>query len=334
MTDFPLPLRFGLVGTGYAAKLRAEALTADDRAHLVAVAGHDLCRTQVFSQAYGAKVHHSWRSLVQDPCIDVVVIATINREHGAIAQAALSAGKHVVVEYPLALDVVAAAQLVELAKVTQRLLHVEHIELLGGLHQILKANLEAIGQPFYACYITATPQHPAPQKWTYDTATFGFPLIGALSRLHRLIDLFGRVERVACEARFWPQGDRPGAYTACVCTAHLRFKQGVVADVTYAKGETIWQANRSMEVHGSQGALVFQGDRGCLITALEQQELTVPTRQGLFVKDTALVLDHLTQGHPLYVQPTESLYTLQVAAAAQQAAETGRVITIPNSDIS
>ncbi len=334
MTNFPLPLRFGLVGTGYAAKLRAGALTADDRAHLVAVAGRDLCRTQVFSQAYGTEAHHSWRSLVQDPRIDAVVIATVNSEHGAIAHAALSAGKHVVVEYPLALDVAVATQLVELARVNQQLLHVEHIELLGGLHQTLKANLEAIGQPFYARYITANPQHPAPQKWTYRSATFGFPLIGALSRLHRLIDLFGRVERVACEARFWPQGDFTDTYAACVCTAHLRFSNGVIADVTYAKGETIWQAKRLMEVQGSHGALVFQGDRGCLITAPGQQELPVPTRQGLFAKDTALVLDHLTQGHPLYIKPAASLYTLQVAAAAQQAAETGQVVAIPNSDIS
>jgi biliverdin reductase len=35
-----LPIKAGLVGTGFAAKLRAEALQADERSHLVAVSGY------------------------------------------------------------------------------------------------------------------------------------------------------------------------------------------------------------------------------------------------------------------------------------------------------
>ena len=65
-------------------------------------------------------------------------------------KAALEADKHVVVEYPLSLDLAQAEALIALADERQRLLHVEHIELLGGLHYATKEHLPRIGTPLYA----------------------------------------------------------------------------------------------------------------------------------------------------------------------------------------
>ncbi|MBW4487583.1 MAG: Gfo/Idh/MocA family oxidoreductase [Trichocoleus desertorum ATA4-8-CV12] len=327
----PFPLKVGLVGTGYAAKLRAEAFQADSRSQLVSVAGHDLERTTTFSQTYQAEALDNWQALLDRSEIDLVVICTVNRDHGAIARAALEAGKHVVVEYPLALDVAEATALIALAKTQNKLLHVEHIELLGGLHQALVKSLLQIGSVFYARYTTINPQHPAPQKWTYQSELFGFPFSGATSRIHRLTDLFGEVASVSCQARYWSHPEtaqQPGFYQACLCTAHLNFASGVLAEVTYGKGETLWQSARTFEVQGTQGALVFDGDRGTLIQADGEQVVEVGGRRGLFAKDTANVLDHLYKGTPLYVSPEASLYALKVADAARRSAETGQVVAV------
>jgi biliverdin reductase len=327
----PFPLKVGLVGTGYAAKLRAEAFQADSRSQLVAVVGHDLERAMAFSQTYQAEALENWQALLDRSEIDLVVICTVNRDHAAIARAALEAGKHVVVEYPLALDVGEATALIALAKTQTKLLHVEHIELLGGLHQALVKSLSQIGSVFYARYTTINPQHPAPQKWTYQPELFGFPFSGATSRIHRLTDLFGVVATVSCQARYWrqPEADQEsGFYQACLCTAHLNFASGVLAEVTYGKGETLWQVARTFEVQGTQGALVFDGDRGTLIQADGEQMVEVGGRRGLFAKDTANVLDHLYKGTPLYVSPEASLYALKVADAARRSAETGQVVAV------
>ncbi|WP_370587958.1 Gfo/Idh/MocA family protein [Trichocoleus sp. FACHB-591] len=327
----PFPLNVGLVGTGYAAKLRAEAFQADSRSQLVAVVGHELGRAVAFSQTYQAEALDNWSALLNRPEIDLVVICTVNRDHGAIARAALEAGKHVVVEYPLALDVAEAEMLIALAKTQNKLLHVEHIELLGGLHQALRKSLPQIGSVFHARYATINPQNPAPQKWTYQPELFGFPFSGATSRIHRLTDLFGTVTTVSCQARYWrqPEADQDsGFYQACLCTAHLNFAHGVLAEVTYGKGETLWQSARTFEVQGTQGALVFDGDRGTLIQAAGEQVVEVGGRRGLFAKDTANVLDHLYKGTPLYVSPEASLYALRVADAARRSAETGQVVAV------
>lgn len=313
-----LPIRAGLVGTGFAAKLRAEALQSDSRSRLVAVSGHTPETTQEFARNHEAIALDSWQQLVEHPDLDLVIICTINCDHGAIAQAALEAGKHVVVEYPLSLDPVEAESLIALAEAQGKLLHVEHIELLGGLHQALRQALPKIGNPFYARYITIMPQHPAPRRWTYHPEQFGFPLSGALSRIQRFTDLFGNVATVSCQSRFWEASDY---YTACLCTAQLRFTNDLIAEVTYGKGEVFWQGLRNFEVHGEQGTLVFEGDQGSLIRGEERIPIEVGGRRGLFGKDTAMVLDYLVEGTPLYVSAAASLYALKVADAARQSVE-------------
>jgi biliverdin reductase len=313
-----LPIRAGLVGTGFAAKLRAEALQSDSRSRLVAVSGHTPEKTLEFARNHEAIALDSWQQLVEHPDLDLVIICTINRDHGAIAQAALEAGKHVVVEYPLSLDPVEAESLIALAEAQGKLLHVEHIELLGGLHQALRQALPEIGNPFYARYITIMPQHPAPRRWTYHPEQFGFPLSGALSRIQRFTDLFGNVAAVSCQSRFWEASDY---YTACLCTAQLRFTNDLIAEVTYGKGEVFWQGLRNFEVHGEQGTLVFEGDQGSLIRGEERIPIEVGGRRGLFGKDTGMVLDYLVEGTPLYVSAAASLYALKVADAARQSVE-------------
>ena len=321
------PIRVGLVGTGYAARVRAETLQTDDRSQLVAVAGHGAGATQSFSQTFQAEAMPSWQDLVGRSDLDLVIISNINSEHGAITRAALQSGKHVVVEYPLAIDLAEAEALVELAKTQNQLLHVEHIEILSGIHLAIQGALAEVATPFYVRYASLAPQRPAPQKWTYYPQLFGFPLVGALSRIHRLTHLFGQVASVSSQARFWGHDAAP-FYTACLCTAQLKFTSGLIADVSYGKGDAIWQPDRSLHIHAAEGAILIDGETGKLITPTETRDLEMGGRRGLFAQDTASVLNHLTTGAPLYVAIESSLHALRVADAARRSVETGRVISL------
>lgn len=324
------PIRVGLVGTGYAARARSQTLLRDNRAQLVAVAGHTFESAVTFAQPYGAEAIADWLCLVHRADIDLVMVCHVNSGHAAVVRAALEAGKAVVVEYPLALSVTAAQELITLAQTRGLFLHVEHIELWGGLHQTLQAHWEAIGRPAYVRYKTVVPKNPAPQKWTYNPALFGFPLVGALSRLHRLTNLLGAVTTVSSQLQY-DSGSAQLAqpyYRTCRCTAQLTFANGVLAEVFYGKGEQMWQPSRYMEIQGDRGALVFEGDQGTLIQAGGAHALTLAARRGLFAKDTAAVLDALLEGKPMYVSLQESLYALTVAAAAERSATTGQTVDL------
>jgi biliverdin reductase len=323
------PIRVGIVGAGFAAKLRAQTVQADARAHLVTVAGHNPEKTAAFCQEFGAEAAVSWRKLVERDDLDLIIVCTVNRDHGAIVHAALENNKHVVVEYPLSLDVSEAESAIELAKQKQKLLHIEHIELLGGLHQAIQESLPLVGKVFYARYVTITSVQSVPQRWTYQHSLFGFPLIGAISRLHRFTDLFGEVTSVNCQTQFWDT--QPDFYKACLCNAQLRFANGVFAEAVYGKGETFWQSENVFTIYGEEGTLVFTPESGQLIQGENRRKIEVGTRRGLFAKDTDMVLEYLFNGTPLYVDNGKSLYALKVADAARRSSETGQNVALSNS---
>ena len=322
-----IPLKVGIVGTGYAATKRAEALQQDTRVELVAVSGNTPERTESFCQNYSVFSVSSWEELVKDSNLDLIAIANVNCDHAKIARAALLAGKHVIVEYPLGFYPTEVRELMDLAEKVGKLLHVEHIELLGGLHQTIRDYLPEIGKVFFARYFTINPQHPVKLVWTYNHQMFGFPLIAALSRIHRFTDLFGTVTDVTCQSRFWDAAQE-GYYRACLCNTQLRFSSGVVGEVSYGKGDIFWKSDRIFEILGEDGTLVFDGEEGTLIKGGEKITIEVPSRKGLFAKDTTMVLDHLEQGTPLYVAPSASYYALLVADTARVAAETGKTISL------
>ncbi|MEO1397112.1 MAG: Gfo/Idh/MocA family oxidoreductase [Cyanobacteria bacterium J06634_5] len=321
-------VRVGIVGTGYAAKVRARAFSEDRRSCVKAVAGRDFARTRAFAETQGVQARADWQQLIADPEIDLVVIATVSSLHGDVAEAALHAGKPVVVEYPLSLDLAQAKRLVALSVEKGLLLHVEHIELLGGLHLAMRSHLTSIGDVHYLNYRTLNPQMPAPMKWTYQPELFGFPFCGALSRVHRLTHLFGKVSQVDCCMQMVPHPDEPGYVKSLLSSGRLVFSCGLIAELTYGKGERLWIRRREVEMQGSLGALTFVGNEGTLTTAEGSRAIVVAPRKGLFVQDTKRVLDYLTAGNPLYVSAAESLYALTVGDALKRASQRGQTITL------
>ncbi|MEM7795103.1 MAG: Gfo/Idh/MocA family oxidoreductase [Cyanobacteria bacterium P01_C01_bin.118] len=314
-----------VIGTGFAAAKRVESLQEIPQTHMSTVVSRSLERSQHFGlqhQIPACTITDLWRDLD----INLVFICTVNSDHGHLVQQALENNKHVVVEYPLALDIKQATDLIRLARQRQRLLHVEHIELIGGLHLAMQQHLTAIGTPHYVRYRTLAPKHPAPKKWSYRSELLGFPLMAALSRIQRLTDLFGPVDYVTCDGGI--EQDATDYFRSCLYSAQLRFCNGTLAELTYGKGEGLWRRSRYIEARGDQGCLVFDGNRGTLITAAGEQSILAAPRQGLFQKDTQWVVEHLLTSKRLYVQPEESLYSLQVAAALQRALELGKRVPV------
>lgn len=312
----------GLVGTGAAAKRRAAALQGEPRGQLVAVRGRDRARVERFAASLGAQPFVEAAELVALPSVDLVIVATVNCDRGEIVRAALTAGKHVVVEYPLALEPQTAWELVALARERQLLLHVEHIELLGSVHAIARECLPRLGPIFRARYRTVAPKHPAPRRWSYHREQLGYPLCGALSRVHRVLDLLapsqGAAVAVAGRSRFWDGGD--GYFRACWCEAEWEFAGGAVATVAYGKGEAFWLPERVLEIWGERGRLALSAERGALIDAAGVTDLSVAPTRGSFAADTTAVFDYLETGTPLYVSVEASCRALEIADAARRAA--------------
>jgi predicted dehydrogenase len=96
-------LRVGVVGAGYWGPNLVRNFRASDDWDLVAVCDLDRARAEkVIGDRSTTDVETSLEALLARPDIDAVAVATPARTHCAIALAALEAGKHVLVEKPLA----------------------------------------------------------------------------------------------------------------------------------------------------------------------------------------------------------------------------------------
>ncbi|MGK7933659.1 MAG: Gfo/Idh/MocA family protein [Microcystaceae cyanobacterium] len=323
------PLKVAIIGTGYVAQRRAETLQSDPRTELTLVSGHTPENVDKFCQTFGVSSLSRWQDLVTHPNVDLVVICSINCDHAPMTRLALEAQKHVIVEYPLALTVEEGKEILRLAQKKEKLLHVEHLEILGELHQTLRRYLSELGTVFYAKYTTFTPKRETPQWWNFQKTQFGFPLVSALSRVNRFIDLFGKVSTINCQNRYWDQ-ENTDYFRACLTNARLTFENGIIGEIVYGKGDIFIQGKNEFEIYGDKGILSFKGNEGKLIGDNGEKSFKLGIKRGLFAKDTTMVIDHLFEKTPLYITPEESLYALQVAARAEISAETGQTLTVNN----
>jgi predicted dehydrogenase len=119
------PLNIGLIGFGYAGQtFHAPLIQATAGLCLAAVASSQPDRVHA---ALGPQVRVCGvQALVEDAGLDVVVIAAPNDQHFALAERALRAGRHVVVDKPFTLDLPQAEALVALAEARGLLLSVFH----------------------------------------------------------------------------------------------------------------------------------------------------------------------------------------------------------------
>jgi predicted dehydrogenase len=102
-----MPLRFGVLGTGYwAQEAHATALAASDQADLVAIWGRDPARTRAAADRFGVAGHTDLDRLLGE--VDAVAIAVPPDVQAELALRAAAARRHLLLDKPLALSLDAA----------------------------------------------------------------------------------------------------------------------------------------------------------------------------------------------------------------------------------
>jgi len=109
------PLRFGLVGTGYWARItHAPALASAEGIELVAVWGRDPGAARALAAGHGAAAYADFGEFLA--AVDGVAFAVPPDVQAAMAARAAAAGKHLLLEKPIATSAAAGAALVQAAE--------------------------------------------------------------------------------------------------------------------------------------------------------------------------------------------------------------------------
>src|SRR4051812_28892775 len=170
-------MRFGLIGFGAWGKFHADAIRKAPGAELAAIA----CATEATAasarQNYpAAAVHQDWRALLADRSIDAVDIVVPNHLHADIAVAALEAGKHVLLEKPMASTIPDCDRIVEAVRRSGKVLSVGHEFRISPQWGSIKRLIGAgdIGEPLYAnVSLFRFPYRQGAGGWRYSRETVG-----------------------------------------------------------------------------------------------------------------------------------------------------------------
>lgn len=207
------PVRIGVAGLGFMGLMHLEALRSIPTARLAAVCsrdggklGGDLSAIQGnFGPAGkhfdfgGIAKYTELDALIADPDIDAVDICLPTNLHAPAAIAALRAGKHVLVEKPMALDAESCESMLAAARSADRVLMVAQVLRFFPMYQALSQLIASsgLGAPRFASFRRRCAA-PAWSGWLRDAGQSGG---GAFDLLIHDVDiclrLFGKPERIS-----------------------------------------------------------------------------------------------------------------------------------------
>ncbi|HXZ85936.1 MAG TPA: Gfo/Idh/MocA family oxidoreductase [Myxococcota bacterium] len=274
----PTPIGVAVLGAGRAGRARARALQRSARARLVRWLSRERPESGTLADA------------LADPAVAALIVCTPNLLHAGAARAALAAGRHVAVEFPLAASPAEARALFELARRAGRVLHVEHIELLSPAQLWLRERARALGRPQSGVVRFSSDA----SGWIADPRLAGSPALGALARLHRLVDLFGPGELRAARLE---EGAGPRRLEA-----ELGFAAGGLVTLIEERAPGLARATE-WSIECARGRLD-----------------TPPPEPGgeLFARDLELFLDRIESGAPSYLSEARELEVLELVAAIER----------------
>jgi len=260
-TSAPSPertVRWGLVGCGDIAERRVAAALGQSRgSELVAVARARAELAADFAARHGARRGHAdWRDLLRDDEVDAVYLATPVRWHAEQAVAAAEAGKHVLCEKPMALDVAECERMISAARSHGVRLGVayyrHHYPVVARLRELLASG--EIGDPVLAQALAFEPfdlPHDHPRAWLLRRSQAGGGPMADFGchRIEVLLDLLGPCEEARGSSANVRFREREVEDT---CVAQLRFRRGPLATVAVTHAAQV--PRDTLEIFGTRGS--------------------------------------------------------------------------------
>lgn len=114
-------LRWGIIGTGNIAKQFADGVLRSEKTVLAAVASRSLESAELFAKQFGiSQSYGDYQAILADKSVDAIYLSLPNSMHHEWTIRALTSGKHVLCEKPLAATVKEAAEMFAAAKASNR----------------------------------------------------------------------------------------------------------------------------------------------------------------------------------------------------------------------
>jgi myo-inositol 2-dehydrogenase/D-chiro-inositol 1-dehydrogenase len=341
-------IKVGVIGSQFVSHIHALALKACPQAELFAVASPSPGHAQTFAAKHGFQHHFTdYKKLLAMPEVDMVVVGIPNDLHCRITLDAAAAGKHVVMEKPLCLNLAEADQMIEACrKAKVKLMYAEELCFTPKyvrLKQLLDCG--ALGKPTLLKQSEKHDGPHAPHFWDVTRSGGGVTMDMGCHAIEFFRWMLRRpaIKSVYAQMGTYVHKDKTdGDDNALII---VEFENGVVglAEESWTK---LGGMDDRAEAHGSQGVAYADLHHGNAIETYSTQgydyavEKAGSTRGWSFTiyeeewnygfpQEMAHFVDCVQTGKTPLVSGEDGRAVLEVIFAAYESARTGRKVELP-----
>jgi predicted dehydrogenase len=329
-------MKVGILGSGFMGSTHASAYSKLPDIEIVSVSSRHLEKAEALAAKVGARATTDDRSILEDPSIDVVSITLPTHLHPEFAIAALEAGKHVLIEKPLALTADACAPILEAQKRTGRILMVAHVVRFWPEYVMLVDLVHSgkLGKPM-AAVATRLSQLPAWADWFTEPELSGGAVLDlSIHDFDALNWLMGTPTTIYARG----QQAKPGLWNQINAVVDYRGSHGMVDGSEFMPSGFPFTAairvvceNGVVEFSFRAGGVSVEMGGGSQLIAYEPNRLYTP--EGIsgdaYERQIAYFVNCVLAGkQPEQGTPEQGRLAVRCCNAARQSLESGVVVTI------
>jgi UDP-N-acetylglucosamine 3-dehydrogenase len=251
----PAPIGAGVIGLGEIGQVHVEGYQRAAGARVAAVTDLDSGLTARTAEATTAIPHADYEALLADDSVELVSICLPHNLHRETALAAIEAGKHVLVEKPLALNVEECDEIIDAAERRGVKVGVSHNQLFYPPHVRARELIEAgaLGRPILLRLRLAIGGKFS--GWRSDPRATGGGLLfdAGVHRFYVARALFGEISEVCAIL------DAPRERGEDVAVVSLRFSSGAFGVIEANYHSPNGAFDDAIEVTGSEATLYLSG---------------------------------------------------------------------------
>jgi predicted dehydrogenase len=336
----------GIIGSRFISTIHVEAFRATPRAEVRAVASPS--HAKAFAERFGIPHHFTdYRAMLAMPEIDMVVVGAPNHLHCPIALDAAAAGKHVVMEKPLCLNLAEADRMIGACrKAGVKLMYAEEL-CFAPKYVRLKQLLDggALGRPNL---LKQCEKHSGPHAdhfWDVERSGGGVTMDMGCHAIEFFRWMLGRPRITSVYAQMSTDVHRERTRGDDNAILILEFEGGAtaIAEESWTK---LGGIDDRAEIYGSQGVAFADIIRGNAIEtysavgydySVEKAGATVGWTYTIFEEawnygfpqEMAHFVDCVQNDRAPQVTGEDGRAVLEVIFAAYESARTGRKVTLP-----
>jgi len=341
-------VRVGIIGTGFISAIHVESLRRCADAEIVAVSSRVVTKARDFARRHGiAKSFGDYRQMLRLREIDVVVVGVPNDLHCQISVDAAIAGKHVILEKPMCLNLDEADRMLAACRAAKTLLMYAEELCFTPKYVRLKQLLDsgALGAPVWLKQSEKHDGPHAPHFWDVNRSGGGVTMDMGCHAIEFFRWMLGRppIKSVYAQMGTHVHHDKTSGEDNALLV--LEFANGVtaVAEESWTK---LGGMDDRAEVHGSTGSAYADLLHGNAIEVYSAKGYDYSVEKGGstvgwsfaiyeeiwnygFVQEMAHFIHCLQNQQAPEVTGDDARVVMEVLFAAYESAGTGRKVSLP-----